>query len=81
MDKIVSITSQGQMTIPKSIRKALGIKHATKAVLRKDGDLLVVKPKVDFWSLEGSLKSKIKLTSKELKQARQAFSKQWPETK
>ena len=78
MKEIVSITSQGQLTIPKSIRKAFGIKGSTKAIIEKKGRLLIVEPKTDFWSLGGSLKSKVKLTDKQLKSARAAFAKDWP---
>ena len=75
--KIVSITSQGQLTIPKSIRKAFGIKAGAKAVIRKERGAIIVEPKKDFWTLAGSLRSKIKLSDAELKAARKAFSEKW----
>ncbi len=78
MQDIVSITSQGQLTIPVSIRKFFNIKGSTKAVIRKEGNLIIVEPKKDFWSLEGSLSSEIKLSDEELKKARESFSKIWP---
>ena len=77
MQHTVSITSQGQLTIPVSVRQELGIMGPTKATLTQDGDNLVVKPAKDFWSLGGSLKSKVKLTDKELKAARKAFETDW----
>ncbi len=77
MQQVVSITSQGQLTIPKSMLKAFGITSATKAVIRKTDTALVVEPKKDFWSLEGSLKSDIKLSDDELRKAREQFSKTW----
>ena len=61
MKKMVSITSQGQITIPK----------------KKDG-LIVIKPALSFADLAGSMKSDIKLTDQELKQARASFSQNWP---
>ncbi len=79
--KIVSITSQGQLTIPKEILKAFGISGATKAAITRKGDTLVVTPKKDFWSLEGSLAGPIKLSDAELKKARQAFTKEWSDEK
>ena len=77
MQQIVSITSQGQVTIPVSVRRDFGIKGAVKASLRKKGNEIVIKPEVDFWSLPGSLKSKIKLTDKQLRQARKSFEVDW----
>jgi len=42
----------------------IGKKGSVKAIIRKD-----------FWSLEGSLSSGIKLSDKELREARESFSK------
>ena len=77
--QLVSITSQGQLTIPKDFREALGITSQAKAEIKVEGDELVVKPKKDFWSLGGSLKSKVILTDKQLRQARKAFETSWAE--
>ena len=79
MSDIVSITSQGQLTIPVSIRQSFGIKGSVKAFIRKEENLIIVEPKKDFWSLESSLASDIKLSDKQLKEARESFSKNWPE--
>ncbi len=77
MQQIVSITSQGQISIPKLMLQDLGIYGATKAVAQKVGNTIVVSPKRDFWSLAGSLKSNIKLSDRQLKDARESFSKNW----
>ena len=77
--QLVSITSQGQLTIPKDFREALGITSQAKAEIKLEGDELVVKPKKDFWSLGGSLKSKVILTDKQLRRARKAFETSWAE--
>ncbi|MBU1085058.1 MAG: AbrB/MazE/SpoVT family DNA-binding domain-containing protein [Candidatus Beckwithbacteria bacterium] len=79
MQQIVSITSQGQVTIPVSVRRAFGIKGSAKASLRKRGEEIVIKPEKDFWSLSGGMKSKIKLTDKQLRDARKAFETDWAE--
>ena len=76
MTKVVSITSQGQLSIPKQMLKSLGIQGGTKAVIRQEGTKLIVEPQHSFWSLAGSLSSSVKLTDKELKSAREAFGKQ-----
>lgn len=77
MQQIVSITSQGQLTIPKSFLEDFGISTPIKAMLQKKGNTLIVRPKNDFWSLGGSLKSDIHLTNDELRKARESFSKNW----
>lgn len=77
--QVVSITSQGQLTIPKDFREILGITSQTKAEIKIDKDELIVKPKKDFWALGGSLKSKIRLTDRQLRQARKAFETSWAE--
>jgi len=79
MQQIVSITRQGQLTIPKSFLEDMGITSSTKAVVEKKGDTLVVSPKKDFWSLAGSLKSAVKLSEEDIKKARESFSKYWAE--
>jgi AbrB family looped-hinge helix DNA binding protein len=78
MKTIVSITSQGQITIPATIRKSLQIKGATKAVVEKQGNKIIIEPKKSFWSLPGSLSSSIVLSDHQLKKARKDFSKHWP---
>ena len=75
--QIVSITSQGQVTIPKTIRQAFRIKGALKAVIWKIGDKIIMEPRANFWSLAGSLSGKIKLSDRELKKARKEFSRKW----
>lgn len=80
MEKIVSITKQGQLTIPKQLLEDFRIRGAVKALVKKMGYTIIVEPKRDFWSLSGSLKSDISLTDKELKKARGAFEKRWPDS-
>lgn len=75
---LVSITRQGQLTVPKVILREFGISKGAKAVVRKNGTTITVTPKKDFWSLSGALKGRVHLTDAQLRAARQAFSKQWP---
>ena len=77
MQQIVSITSQGQLTIPKAFLEDLGIFEATKAIVQRNGKSILVLPTKDFWSLGGSLKSKIKLSDEDLKRARAGFAESW----
>jgi AbrB family looped-hinge helix DNA binding protein len=77
MSQVVSITSQGQVTIPAKIRKLLGLVGSVKAVISLVDNKLVIEPKADFWSLAGGLKPKVTLSDKKLDEARSAFGKQW----
>ncbi len=77
MQQIVSITSQGQISIPRLMLQDLGVHGATKAIAQKVGNTIIVSPKQDFWSLAGSLKSDTVLSDKQLRKARDSFSKNW----
>lgn len=60
----VSITSQGQMTIPADIRLALGLQKASKAIVSTDGGKMVVEPEPDIMDLYGAFKTKKRLSWK-----------------
>ncbi len=77
MQQIVSITSQGQLTIPKFIRDAFNITGTTKVIIERQGQNIIVKPRNNFWSLSGSLKSQVKLSDEKLRKARNSFSEKW----
>lgn len=79
MQQNVSITKQGQMTIPKKMLAFFGLQNGGKAFIKIEKNKIIVDPKADFWSLAGSLgkKTKIKLTDKQLKDARSRFEKDW----
>jgi len=77
MQKIMSITSQGQITIPLEIRQALNITQATKALVLLDGEKIVITPRLGFEQLAGSLASNIKLSDDQLRKARKSFEKDW----
>ena len=52
---IVSITSQGQISIPAKIRKELGFNQHKKAVVTTEKGKMVIEPVSDFMSLKGVL--------------------------
>jgi AbrB family looped-hinge helix DNA binding protein len=53
---IALLTSKGQMTIPKEVRKALGLKPAGKVIIVVDGDQAILKPlKGDILDIGGSI--------------------------
>lgn len=77
MRQVVTITRQGQLTIPQSVRSLFCLQGSTKALLRTEGHRIIVEPQGDFRSLSGSLKSRVKLTDAQLKKARATFAKTW----
>ena len=78
MKSIVSITSRGQVSLPRQLLKEFGIVGHSKAYVRKVGKSIVVEPRKGFVSLSGSLRSRVRLTDAALKKARRSFSKDWP---
>lgn len=58
MTHIVSITSQGQISIPSDIRKRLGLNKNQKALVKEEDKRIVIEPIDDLLSLGGALKHK-----------------------
>ena len=56
----VSITSQGQMSIPAPLRQKLGLQKKTKAIASAQNGKLVVEPAQDLLDLYGSLNKYVK---------------------
>lgn len=55
MTYIVSITSQGQISIPAQIRRDLKL-DKKKALVKQEGERVVIEPVKDFFSLAGIFK-------------------------
>lgn len=58
MQQLVSITSQGQISIPAKMRRALGLDKLNKALVRTEKKTIVVEPIKDILQLDGALKHK-----------------------
>ena len=58
MQQIVSITRQGQITIPASIRRLLGLDKYPKASIRTEGKKIIIETVPNILSLGGLLKDK-----------------------
>jgi AbrB family looped-hinge helix DNA binding protein len=69
MNYTVSITSQGQFTIPAPIRKKLGLNKKSQAVVSVVNNKMHISPVKDFLELGGSLKTKKRATMKEIHEA------------
>lgn len=53
----VSITSQGQISIPTKVQKKLGIKKPGKAIMRVEAGKMIIESVKDLMELKGSLRT------------------------
>lgn len=58
MQKTVSITSQGQITIPAAMRRALNLEKHNKASVHLEENKIIVKPVTDILELGGIIEDK-----------------------
>ncbi|OGE19093.1 hypothetical protein A3A14_01175 [Candidatus Daviesbacteria bacterium RIFCSPLOWO2_01_FULL_43_38] len=65
----VSITSQGQITIPAKLRRSLGFDKNKKALVREENGELIIKPVQDLLELEGSFKTNLRFTPHQIREA------------
>lgn len=56
--QLVTITTKGQVTIPKKIREKLGLVPGDKVIFEEDKNSAKVRPAPDFFSFRGVLKSR-----------------------
>ena len=56
MDAAARVSSKGQVTVPKSVRDALGIKEGDEVVFRVEGHRAVLARTPDFLELAGSIR-------------------------
>jgi antitoxin PrlF len=55
VDAAAKVTSKGQVTVPKVVRDALGIKRGDEVVFRVEGNRAVLARTPDFLELAGSV--------------------------
>lgn len=58
MTYIVTITSQGQISIPAVLRKELNLSLKDKALVKREGQRIIIEPIPDLLSFRGSLSHK-----------------------
>jgi len=58
MQQVVSITRQGQITLPTAIRRLFGLDKFKKVLVRAQTNQIIVEPMTDFSKMAGILKSK-----------------------
>jgi AbrB family looped-hinge helix DNA binding protein len=56
VDAAAKVTSKGQVTVPKAVRDALGIKKGDEIVFRVEGNRAVLARTPDFLTLAGTIK-------------------------
>ena len=56
MDTAAKVSSKGQVTVPKTVRDALGIREGDEVVFRVQGNRAVLARTPDFLSLAGSIR-------------------------
>jgi antitoxin PrlF len=56
MDIAAKVSSKGQVTVPKAVRDALGIKEGDEVVFRVEGDRAVLARTPHFLDLAGSVR-------------------------
>ncbi|MGD0083248.1 MAG: AbrB/MazE/SpoVT family DNA-binding domain-containing protein [Acidimicrobiales bacterium] len=56
MDAAAKVTTKGQVTVPKVVRDALGIKEGDEVLFRVEGNRAVLARTPDFLELAGSIK-------------------------
>lgn len=67
MTYTVSITSQGQLSLPIKIRRELGFMKTNTALVTVQDGKVIIEPVKDFLELKGSIKTNKKpLTNKQL---------------
>ncbi|TSC88282.1 MAG: Uncharacterized protein G01um10147_187 [Microgenomates group bacterium Gr01-1014_7] len=68
MTYLVSVTSQGQISIPARFRRELGLEKTKKVVVSKEGNKLSIEAADDLLSLGGIFKTNKKIPFKKIRQ-------------
>lgn len=56
MDAAAKVTSKGQVTVPKAVRDALGLKEGDEVIFRVEGNRAVLARTPDFLSLAATIR-------------------------
>lgn len=56
MDVAAKVTSKGQVTVPRAVRDALGIREGDEVVFRVEGNRAVLARTPDFLALAGTIR-------------------------
>lgn len=67
MTYTVSITSQGQISIPAKIRRQLGLDKTMRASVSSQGGKVIIEPLKDILELAGSFKTKTNVSPNQVR--------------
>lgn len=56
MDAAAKLTSKGQLTVPKAVRDALGLKEGDEVIFRVEGNRAVLARTPEFLTLAGTIR-------------------------
>ncbi len=66
---LATITSKGQVTIPKPLRQQFNLHPSTKVIFKLHHNQIILQPAKDFLSLKGSIKTNKTYSDKAANQA------------
>lgn len=81
MDVSAKVTSKGQVTLPKAVRDALGIKTGDRVVFRVEDDRAVLARTPDFLDLAGSVEVPPELRGASWEEIRSRAQRAWAEAR
>lgn len=67
MQYVVSITSQGQISIPVAFRRQLNLDKKNKATVRLENNSIILEPVPDLLDLKGFFKTKRYVSSRKIR--------------
>ena len=65
----VTVTSQGQISIPAAVRRRFSLEKGKKAILEVEEDKIILTPQKDILELRGILKTDKKIPFKKVREA------------
>jgi AbrB family looped-hinge helix DNA binding protein len=69
MTYTVTLTSQGQISIPAALRRKIGLTKSGRALITEKGGKLTIEPVKDLLELRGALKTDIVASPSQLRRA------------
>ena len=69
----VTITSQGQISIPAKLRRKLGLDKVRKAIVSEEKSKIVIEPMKDILELRGSFKTSKKFSPRVIRKAFETY--------
>ncbi len=79
MDILATVTSKGQITLPKELRDALELETGDRVHFRVDRDRAVLAKTPDFLDLAGSVETPPELAGADPKRLRSRTQRAWAE--